>query len=102
MFTNVAVALRQCARCIRDVPTQNTANSTADEIVTGAGNDSVRGAALSQVFSELGSTVGWVLFGSVQFITLTVIYIDLRVRKEAYDLELMAAQLGNSGEPSIP
>lgn len=46
-----------------------------------------------QMFQELLSTVGGVLFGPITAIALTLVYYDQRVRKEAFDIEHMMAMM---------
>jgi hypothetical protein len=53
-------------------------------VATG-GNQGVM--ALVQAGNVLFSAIGQVFFGSVLYITATILYYDLRVRKEAFDLE---------------
>jgi hypothetical protein len=57
---------------------------------------------LLQALSNLGSAIGWILFGSIHYIALTLIYFDLRNRKEGYDLQLQAERLAAEGAPSLP
>jgi hypothetical protein len=71
-------------------------------IAAGSSQDVESLAALFVVVSSLGAAVGFILFGALTFIATTLLYLDLRVRKEALDLELMAAQVGPAGEASTP
>jgi hypothetical protein len=71
---------------------------TAIGTAIAAGGDSAQ--VVGQVVSQLGNVLGWIVFGAVNYITMTLLYLDLRVRKEAYDLEQMATNLGVSGESS--
>ena len=57
--------------------------------------------------SELGDLAGFlrhVLVGPLVTIALTLVYYDLRVRKEGFDLQLMVAALGDAGSapPAAP
>lgn len=49
------------------------------------------GMVASQVGSTLFQALGETLFGAIGSITLTLLYYDLRVRKEAFDLQQRAA-----------
>ena len=60
-------------------------------IVVGADND-----ALVLVFSALAGIVGLAISTPFQAALLTVLYFDLRVRKEGFDLELLAQEIGGS------
>jgi len=50
------------------------------------------------VFGALGET----LFGAIVYITITLFYYDLRIRKEAFDLQQRADYAGLSAEASQP
>jgi hypothetical protein len=55
--------------------------------------------------SELGDLAGFlrhVLVGPLLTIALTLVYYDLRVRKEGFDLQLMVAALGDVGSAPPP
>jgi len=43
-----------------------------------------------------------VLFYPIVSVVTTLIYYDLRVRKEAFDLEMMASELGAAPTPTSP
>lgn len=60
-------------------------------IVAAEGND-----ALVLALSALSGIIGMVFSAPLQAALLTVVYFDLRVRKEGYDLELLAHELGTS------
>jgi hypothetical protein len=69
-------------------------------IFVGSDND-----ALVLLFSALAGIVGLAIATPFQAAVLTVVYFDLRVRKEGFDLELLASEIGGSapvavGEPS--
>ena len=66
-------------------------------LVSSVDADSTAATVFAQVLGNLGSAIGWVLFGSIQIIAINVLYLDARVRKEAFDLELMADQIGVPG-----
>ena len=51
---------------------------------------------IAQVVNSLVSAAAQALFGSLNWITTTVLYYELRVRKEAFDLE----QRATDGEPA--
>lgn len=56
---------------------------------------------LLQAVTSLLSAVGQVLFGPLILIALTVLYYELRVRKEAFDLELRAGGADAAGQTQI-
>lgn len=56
---------------------------------------------VAQVVSGVMSALGQALFGSVIWITLTILYYELRVRKEAFDLEQLAER-AEAPPPSPP
>jgi hypothetical protein len=72
-------------------------------IFVGSDND-----ALVLLFSALAGIVGLAIATPFQAAVLTVVYFDLRVRKEGFDLELLASEIGGSApaaaasEPSAP
>ena len=51
---------------------------------------------------SIGSVIGTSLFAALYFITTTLLYLDLRNRKEGYDLQLQAERLAAEGTPSLP
>ncbi|MBI4495023.1 MAG: glycerophosphoryl diester phosphodiesterase membrane domain-containing protein [Chloroflexi bacterium] len=51
------------------------------------------GLPLTYLATNLASALGWVIFGAVQWLAMTVYYYDLRIRKEAFDLELRVRRL---------
>jgi len=53
-----------------------------------------------QMFETIASTLGGVLFGPVTAIGLTLVYYDLRVRKEAFDIEHMMRLMVPESEAS--
>ena len=57
--------------------------------------------ALVLVLSGLSGAVGLIIGTPFQAALLTVVYFDLRVRKEAFDLELLAQGIGGS-VPAVP
>ena len=57
--------------------------------------------ALVLVLSGLSGAVGLVIGTPFQAALLTVVYFDLRVRKEGFDLELLAQGIGGS-VPAVP
>jgi len=63
-------------------------------IFAGEGND-----ALVLVLSAIAGIVGLAVSTPFQAALLTVIYFDLRVRKEGFDLELLAREIGGSVQP---
>lgn len=56
--------------------------------------------ALVLLFSALAGIVGLVIVTPFQAALLSVVYFDLRVRKEGLDLELLASEIG--GSPPAP
>jgi hypothetical protein len=57
--------------------------------------------ALVLVLSGLSGAIGLVIGTPFQAALLTVVYFDLRVRKEGFDLELLAQGIGGS-VPAVP
>jgi hypothetical protein len=51
------------------------------------------GLPITSLVLNLGSVLGWIIFGAVQWLAATVYYYDLRIRKEAFDLELEAQRM---------
>jgi hypothetical protein len=67
-------------------------------IIADSGND-----ALVLTLSALAGIVGLAISTPFQAALLTVVYFDLRVRKEGFDLELLAREMaGESVLPGIP
>jgi hypothetical protein len=64
-------------------------------ILVGSDND-----ALVLLFSALAGVVGLTITTPFQAALLTVVYFDLRVRKEGFDLELLASEIGGSAPPA--
>lgn len=54
------------------------------------------------ILSHFGSFISGVLVGPIATIAFALIYYDLRVRKEAFDLEVLMASLGPVGAPGTP
>jgi hypothetical protein len=54
----------------------------------------------AQIGSALAGAIGGTLAGPLMMITLTLIYYDVRIRKEAFDLEAMIGALGPSAAGS--
>ncbi|HUO46257.1 MAG TPA: hypothetical protein VM470_05445 [Acidimicrobiia bacterium] len=73
--------------------------SLAVTLITFAG--AAESGTISLVGSVIGSTISSILVLPFLAAVLTVLYFDLRVRAEGYDLEVMAAELGVDGS-SIP
>lgn len=48
---------------------------------------------ITSLVANFGSALGWIIFGAVQWLAATVYYYDLRIRQEAFDLELHAQRL---------
>jgi hypothetical protein len=46
--------------------------------------------------------VGLAISTPLQAALLTVLYFDLRVRKEGFDLELLAREMGAGAQPGVP
>jgi len=59
---------------------------------------------LWSAFADVGGFVAQVLVGPIFLIAISVFYFDLRVRKEAFDLQLMMNPSGavSAGSPSVP
>ena len=72
--------------------------SIAHAILLKQGQDSSILAALSQV----GNFLAGVLVGPLGTIALALVYYDARVRKEAFDLQMMMAALDSATPPGIP
>jgi hypothetical protein len=66
-------------------------------LVTDPGSSA--GFVVGQVFSNIGTAIGWAMFGAVTFIALTIVYYDLRVRKEALDLEVLTERMVSLDKP---
>ncbi len=60
-------------------------------------------STLVQVVGMIFSIAGTVLVTPIQFCGAVLLYYDLRVRKEGFDLELMAREMGSAAEagPSV-
>ncbi|HET6371990.1 MAG TPA: glycerophosphoryl diester phosphodiesterase membrane domain-containing protein [Candidatus Polarisedimenticolia bacterium] len=58
--------------------------------------------AWTQVLGALSGGVGGMLVGPLSRIALTLLYYDLRVRKEGFDLQLMMARLEGGVAPERP
>ena len=58
--------------------------------------------ALVLVLSAIAGTVGLAISTPFQAALLTVVYFDLRVRKEGFDLELLAQEIGGTLQPGAP
>jgi hypothetical protein len=75
-------------------------------ILTALSGDTPGMAMLVQAGNVLFSAVGQTLFGGVAYITTTLLYYDLRIRKEAFDLEQRLPSPGASypepGSPQYP
>ncbi len=67
-------------------------------VVAGLGLNPAARGVLQQVVQQLGNILA-VPFGSIAF---TLLYYDSRIRKEAFDLEMMARNLGAPGRPAAP
>jgi hypothetical protein len=63
-------------------------------IVVGEGND-----ALVLVLSAIAGIVGLAVSTPFQAALIAVVYFDLRVRKEGFDLELLAQEIGGTVQP---
>ncbi len=63
---------------------------------------SVESAAGNVVVSAIGQLVGSLVTVPLQAAVLTVLYFDLRVRKEGFDLQLLARQIGAPPTGPIP
>lgn len=57
---------------------------------------------MATTLSHLSSFLVNVLIGPIATIAFTLIYYDLRIRKEAFDLQWMMTNLDQSGSPSSP
>jgi hypothetical protein len=66
-------------------------------VVSGGDND-----ALSLVVGAVTGTVGGVIATPFTAAIATIVYFDLRVRKEGLDLQLMAQQIGEPPPPEPP
>jgi hypothetical protein len=49
----------------------------------------------------VGSTLGSVVAVPIQYIAWTLMYFDLRVRKESFDLDQLAQQVGSTGPSPV-
>jgi hypothetical protein len=66
-------------------------------ILVGEDNDT-----LVLVLSAIAGVVGLAISTPFQAAVLTVLYFDLRVRKEGFDLELLAQEIGATVQPGAP
>jgi hypothetical protein len=66
-------------------------------IVVGEDNDT-----LVLILSAIAGIVGLSVSTPFQAAVLTVLYFDLRVRKEGFDLELLAQEIGATVQPAAP
>jgi hypothetical protein len=64
--------------------------------LTLANRGSPSGLILSQAISTLVAEIGVIIALPLQLAVYTLLYYDLRVRKEGYDIEIMAQQAGQS------
>jgi hypothetical protein len=75
-------------------------------IVAAAGVSSrgamIRATMMWQVISQTAGFISQVLVGPLITIALSLVYYDQRVRKEAFDLQLMMSTLDTSAVPSSP
>ena len=51
--------------------------------------------------NQVGSTLGSVVAVPIQYIAWTLMYFDLRVRKESFDLDQLAQQVGSTGPSPV-
>lgn len=65
-------------------------------IFVGSDND-----VLVLVLSTIAGIVGLAVTTPFQAALITVVYFDLRVRKEGFDLELLASEIGGGGAPYV-
>jgi hypothetical protein len=61
-----------------------------------AGNDSVLAVTIQQIVNVATQVVTLPFFAAV----IVVLYVDLRVRKEAFDLALLAEHIAHPGRPA--
>jgi glycerophosphoryl diester phosphodiesterase family protein len=59
------------------------------------------GATLGVVLQEIGSFIAGVIASPIYTIAIALIYYDQRVRKEAFDLQLMMEAVGLQPQPSM-
>jgi hypothetical protein len=67
--------------------------------IAGASGSSVVPAAIATV---IGSTISNAITTPYLAAVLTILYFDMRVRKEGFDLQLMAEDLGQPHDPDAP
>lgn len=51
--------------------------------------------------NQVGSTLGSVVAAPIEYIALTLLYFDLRVRKESFDLDQLAQQVQSTGPSPV-
>jgi len=51
--------------------------------------------------NQVGSSLGGVVAAPIQYIAWTLMYFDLRVRKESFDLDQLAQQVGSTGPSPV-
>lgn len=74
--------------------------STVTAVVTAVGT--MGSGSVSFIPSTIGQIIVGIIATPFLAIITTIIYFDLRVRKEGYDLELMAADLAGMERPTPP
>ena len=63
-------------------------------------SDAGENVLLTTVVNTIVSTIGGILVTPFNAALVAVIYFDLRVRKEGFDLELLAERIGSAPDPS--
>ncbi len=51
--------------------------------------------------NQVGGSIGGVVAAPIQYIAWTLMYFDLRVRKESFDLDQLAQQVGSTGPSPV-
>jgi hypothetical protein len=77
-------------------------SSVVSGLVLGIASIGSHGTVVGFVLATLSTTVGSMLTTPAVAAFATVAYIDLRVRKEGFDLLLLAQRLGGEGPPVAP
>jgi hypothetical protein len=81
------------------IPTALVGAATGMVSIASSATGSGAVSAVIQVINALASAAAQALFGPIGLITMTVMYYELRVRKEAFDLEQRSEPSGETSPP---
>jgi hypothetical protein len=68
-------------------------SAVASELLKASGQPTIVGIVVSQLIALPGA----VLVGPIQYLAIALLYFDLRIRKEGFDLEMLARTAGPRG-----